>query len=71
MTNIFILTIGEGSKLCTKRVQIDLYWKVTKFQVHSVYRKKVIRKKPQGGAECAPPVLLGLSQQNLLCQTTI
>ena len=45
MANNFILTIGEVSKLC-HNVYIRFIRKLTMFQVHSVYRKKVIRKKP-------------------------
>ena len=36
--------------------------KVRKFQIHRTLESKVIKRKPTGGAHCAPPppVLIGL-----------
>ena len=40
--------------------------KVRKFQIHRTLESKVIKRKPTGGAHCAPPpppVLIGLRYQ--------
>ena len=54
MGNNFLCTDDMNLKL-GKKLSRKFLGKVKKFQSHSCYRKKVIKKKPIGGAQCAPP----------------
>ena len=52
--NFFLENLYKGQNL-----------KVRKFQIHRTLESKVIKRKPTGGAHCAPPpVLIGLRHRS-------
>ena len=54
MTNNYRCPRGMPYKIC-RNVSNRILVIVVKFQVNSIYRKKVIKKKRVGGVQRAPP----------------
>ena len=56
------VVMADWKRFWKKKFLENLYkgknLKVRKFQIHSTLQSKVIKRKPTGGAQCAPPPVL-------------